>query len=281
MRQFISPLLILGGLGLATPAMADATAEITVDKGSLASVELVVQITTDFGTDTDSDTETKSFTGIGTAVVDSALPPFARLDLPELQFDLGSATFNFQFFCLPIIGCQGLNVTVSNFMIGLDAGGVTGPVAGGTASYPNAPFVSSFDYEVTGLADIVGSNVVPEIYPFTVDVSESGGDLILSNIALEPIVFEIPPEDLPAGVGPVIITANVDLTQATMSGPLVEEPDDCLGDFNGDGVVNGADFGSILASWGSCPGCPQDLNGDGIVSGADVGAFLALWGPCP
>ena len=83
------------------------------------------------------------------------------------------------------------------------------------------------------------------------------------------------------GVGPVIITANVDLTQATMSGPLVEEPDDCLGDFNGDGVVNGADFGSILASWGSCPGCPQDLNDDGIVSGADVGAFLALWGPCP
>lgn len=281
MRQFISPLLVLGGLGVVSPAMADATAEISVDKGSLASVELVVQITTTFGTDTDNDTQTKSFTGVGTAVVDSALPPFARLDLPSLQFDLGSADFGFEFFCLPILGCQNLNVTVSNFMIGLDEGGVTGPVVGGTASYPDAPFVSSFDYEVTGLADIVGSNVVPEIYPFTVDAGESGGDLILSNIALEPIVFEIPPEDLPIGVGPVIITANVDLTQATMSGPLVEEPDDCLGDFNGDGVVNGADFGSILASWGSCPGCPQDLNDDGIVSGADVGAFLALWGPCP
>ena len=281
MRQFISPLLILGGLGVVSPALADATAELSVDKGSLATVELVVQISTSFGTDTDNDTETKSFTGVGTAVVDSSLPPFARLDLPNLQFDLGSASFGFQFFCLPIFGCQNLDVTVSNFMIGLDAGGVAGPVSGGVASYPNAAFVSSFDYQVSGLADIVGSNVVPEIYPFTVGVNETGGDLLLTNIALEPIVFEIPPKDLPIGVGPVIITANVDLTQATMSGPLVEEPDDCLGDFNGDGVVNGADFGSILASWGACGGCPQDLNGDGIVSGADVGAFLALWGPCP
>ena len=78
------------------------------------------------------------------------------------------------------------------------------------------------------------------------------------------------------------ITANVDLSAASLSGPLVNEPDDCEGDFNGDGIVNGADFGSILAAWGACPSpCPQDLNGDGSVTGADVGAFLALWGVCP
>ena len=57
--------------------------------------------------------------------------------------------------------------------------------------------------------------------------------------------------------------------------------DDCEGDFNDDGIVNGADFGSILAAWGPCSGCPEDLNGDGEVSGADVGLLLSLWGPCP
>ena len=55
----------------------------------------------------------------------------------------------------------------------------------------------------------------------------------------------------------------------------------CPGDFNDDGVVNGADFGAILAAWGPCPGCPEDLNGDGEVGGADVGLLLSVWGACP
>ena len=54
----------------------------------------------------------------------------------------------------------------------------------------------------------------------------------------------------------------------------------CEGDFNGDGVVNGGDFGFMLAKWGQCVGCPEDLNGDDQVSGADVGLFLSLWGDC-
>ena len=57
-------------------------------------------------------------------------------------------------------------------------------------------------------------------------------------------------------------------------------PPACPGDFNDDGVVNGADFGSILAAWGPCSGCPEDMNGDGVVGGADVGLLLSVWGPC-
>ena len=55
----------------------------------------------------------------------------------------------------------------------------------------------------------------------------------------------------------------------------------CPGDFDGNGTVNGADFGVLLASWGSCPACPADLDGDGLVSGADLGVMLSRWGPCP
>jgi len=56
---------------------------------------------------------------------------------------------------------------------------------------------------------------------------------------------------------------------------------DCPGDFNDDGMVDGADFGFILAAWGTCGGCPEDLNGDGQVNGADVGLVLSVWGACP
>ena len=51
-------------------------------------------------------------------------------------------------------------------------------------------------------------------------------------------------------------------------------------DLNGDGIVNGADFGALLAAWGPCADCPEDLNGDGTVSGADVGLILSYWGDC-
>ena len=55
----------------------------------------------------------------------------------------------------------------------------------------------------------------------------------------------------------------------------------CLGDLNGDGIVNGADAGLLLAQWGSCPTeCSGDLDGDGDVDGADLGLFLSAWGPC-
>lgn len=54
----------------------------------------------------------------------------------------------------------------------------------------------------------------------------------------------------------------------------------CPGDFNDDGEVNGADFGSLLAAWGPCEQCTEDINGDGEINGADVGLMLAYWGPC-
>lgn len=53
---------------------------------------------------------------------------------------------------------------------------------------------------------------------------------------------------------------------------------DCVGDLNGDGIVNGADLGKLLSLWGG-PGA-GDLNVDGVVNGADLGLMLSSWGPC-
>ena len=50
-------------------------------------------------------------------------------------------------------------------------------------------------------------------------------------------------------------------------------------DLNGDGVVNGADLGLLLSSWGvTGSGVTGDLNGDGVVDGADLGALISAWG---
>jgi hypothetical protein len=275
MRQYLAA-TVLATAAFGVTASAESTADLVVDSGSTVSVELAVEISTSFGTDTDADSVTKTIEGVGIAVVGADAPPFLSLALPSLSFDLGAADFNYQFFCLPIIGCQNMDVSVSNFVIGLDAGGVSGPVKGGNAAYPAAPFVSSFDYSVSGLADITGSNVVPDVYSFGTGVAASGDNLVLSNMYLDSITFEIDPVDLPAGVNSVVITANVDLSGTTMSGLLVSSGSPA--DFNGDGQVNGADLGLLLASWGPCKGCPEDLNGDGQVNGADLGLMLADWG---
>ena len=59
-------------------------------------------------------------------------------------------------------------------------------------------------------------------------------------------------------------------------------PDNCVGDVNNDGQVNGADLGSLIGAWGPCSGpCPADFNGDSVVDGGDLGQLIGAWGLCP
>ena len=55
------------------------------------------------------------------------------------------------------------------------------------------------------------------------------------------------------------------------------------GDLNGDGCVDQADLGILLADWGCTGGdCPGDCDGDGDTDQADLGVLLAHWGEgCP
>jgi hypothetical protein len=48
------------------------------------------------------------------------------------------------------------------------------------------------------------------------------------------------------------------------------------GDLNGDGRVDGSDFGLLLVLWGTSDP-DADLDGNGIVSGSDMGVMLANW----
>jgi hypothetical protein len=55
----------------------------------------------------------------------------------------------------------------------------------------------------------------------------------------------------------------------------------CPADLDGNGFVDAADLGSLLASWGACgKSCPADINGDGFVSAMDIASMLDAWGAC-
>lgn len=56
----------------------------------------------------------------------------------------------------------------------------------------------------------------------------------------------------------------------------------CVGDLNGDLVVDSADVGVMLCEFGACdPGNPADLDSNGSVDSADVGGLLIAFGACP
>ncbi len=68
-----------------------------------------------------------------------------------------------------------------------------------------------------------------------------------------------------------IVTIN-GTNAATCSAPA------CIGDYNGDGIRNGADLSTLLSGWGTPA---ADITGDGTTNGADLTALLSGWGACP
>jgi hypothetical protein len=63
---------------------------------------------------------------------------------------------------------------------------------------------------------------------------------------------------------------------------VAQLPDACPGDLNEDGVVDAADLGVLLGSWGvfGQVGTGGDVDRDGDTDGADLAALLGGWGPC-
>ena len=60
---------------------------------------------------------------------------------------------------------------------------------------------------------------------------------------------------------------------------ILEPADQCPGDIDGDGRVDGADLIELLGSWGLVGG--PDLDGDGSIDGNDLNIILGYWGVCP
>ena len=148
----------------------------------------------------------------------------------------------------------------------------------GPSSYLNGPQNANGSCSAgTSVLPLVVQDLVISIYRGT-----STTPLIVQNAsgpgAVETISnFAFPASDVYSiRVSSAITTDDVQLY--TLSTTIVATAPR-IGDFDGNGVVNGGDLGILLAVWGpvTC-GSQYDLNGDCVINGADLGAFLADWG---
>ena len=96
----------------------------------------------------------------------------------------------------------------------------------------------------------------------------------LALAAPRPARAETPPVPSPGAQGYALT-----VTGGVLDADLVGQ---CPADINGDGVVDTADLGILMASFGTGMAGAGDINGDGIVDTADLGTFIAAFGSvCP
>jgi len=122
----------------------------------------------------------------------------------------------------------------------------------------------------------------------------NGGGAILESLAFQDphIVVNVFDWDLivderalPTGTRDAVLTLTFTRTVGVSTDAFADNAtlrvfQPCPEDLNGDDVVDGADLGLLLGSWGEMGQVPGDLDGSGTVDGADLGLLLGAWGPC-
>ncbi len=104
----------------------------------------------------------------------------------------------------------------------------------------------------------------------TVGVNEEGyGTLNVTDVTLGNVTIDLGP---PFGmqtvtIKKIAIAGMIDVTPVYLA---------VFGDLTGDGFVDGADLGLLLAAWGT-DDTAADLDGSGEVDGGDLGLLLSAW----
>lgn len=76
-------------------------------------------------------------------------------------------------------------------------------------------------------------------------------------------------------------TSQISGPYSDLGGNTIAEscPSECIGDLDGNDIVDGADLNQLLGEWGQS-GTEADFDGSGLVDGEDLLVLLSAWGPC-
>ncbi|NNF42808.1 MAG: PQQ-binding-like beta-propeller repeat protein [Phycisphaerales bacterium] len=130
-------------------------------------------------------------------------------------------------------------------------------------------YVTGFGYDVSYREDIITVGYSPD------------GDLLWTQVYANP---EPAGSDYPQAIAVddaenVFVAAHSWSFETSNDFTTIRYGQACVGDIDGDAIVDFQDLLALLAAWNS-PGGPADINGDGIVDFTDLLLLLAAWGPC-
>ena len=253
-------------------SQADSTAKLIATPTSTAIVTVRLDIESSFGGTNDVDVKTVSVTGLAETLCSPSLPPWNLIGVSVLNIALENATYEFDFFCFPFVGCQHLDVSLENVQIILQSPVISEVVTDGAATFLEGSFRLHADYTLSGLTQGKGSSDTISTSEFAGVMSISGSNVSMKQCRLSPLLIDFPKESLPGNVSSVRMTITSNLSNLFFQGSWIPKANGP--DLNGDGVVNGVDLSFVLSSWGTPSG---DINGDQCTDGEDLTEVLSAW----
>ena len=177
---------------LVVEAAANIPAEVTVDGGSVANLTVAVTVSGGIGDETSTDSEVVPVSG-GVAIEFSPdQEPFTSVGLNQLEFMLGSASLDFEFFCQTIFGCQILNITLTDIRVTLAAQTGASFTESGHADF-NSPWRFQANYFISSdLFDSSGAIDTTSDVGFGATFNVGGGGIFIHELSLGSIFGDLP-----------------------------------------------------------------------------------------
>ncbi len=146
---------LLGSLGCCFGALADVEAFVESPVGASITITATLSITTALGTSSDSDTKVVLTSGNAFARCAPDAPVFTNLSVTSLIIDPANVTFHFDLYCFPFIGCQALDVAVTEFSM-VQVGTCASPIVNSVANCPSMQMALVGNFSTTGVATASG-----------------------------------------------------------------------------------------------------------------------------
>jgi hypothetical protein len=301
---------------IASSAPAAVDSNMATPAGSSASVRIVITISTSLGNSTDDDTRTMTTTGTAHAAFLPNAAPFSQTQFNAMDVTFSNTTFVFNFYCIPIFGCQTLNVTVENLRLLLVEPACSPIAAGGGVVFTNPIVNMSGSYTTSGIAS--SSGAFDEIGTGQLSgriTNPTSSTVKLDQLAIAEQTIVVDPASLPSGVNALTIVIQPNLANTTFSGSFA--PAQTNYDADEDGILDACDpctdsdgdgYGDPNFAHNTCaidncpdvynpdqadangngigdaceePACAADINGDNLVNVADLLTVIGGWGVCP